>query len=279
VTPPILNQEFWGTCWAFAATEVMESYLMTQGITMPDGEPCNFSRLHLAYFAYSTYEFGGITLPAFTRRIPWLGNDEDPQNPIFDNGGFPERVVALLSRGTGPVLERDAPYPEIDSSTEDPEDFWSSYIPTAPYGLKNQFRLSKAPMYPYFKDDEAEKTQAEAIKNALMTKGGLYIEFYAGEPESQWNYFSQGEDPNHAVMLVGWDDDYDKKISGPITTRIATITTSTRKLMPRVKTAHGGYRTAGAREPMVSPSGRTDSIGSPTRTSRSCMTLLRWAWN
>jgi C1A family cysteine protease len=214
VTPPILDQKTWGTCWAFAATEVMESYLMTQGITMPDGEPYNFSRFHLAYFAYSTYEFGGITLPAFTRNAPWTEDEEHPQNPIFDNGGLSWQTVALLSRGTGPVLESDAPYPEInDSTVVNAGVFWPSYIPPAPYGLKSQFRLSKAPMYLYSKDDAR---QAEIIKNTLMTRGALGIAFCVNKIINQWNFFSSktefGDEiePDHAVMLVGWDDDYDK---------------------------------------------------------------------
>ena len=187
MTPPVVDQRDWGTCWAFASIEAMESNLLRQG------EDVRLSEFHLAYWTYSYDDVN--KLPGFTRNAPWEQSAEDPMNPIFDNGGLPENTVAILSRGTGPVLAADAPYPE-DVDDMDGYD-WKDFLPPAPYA-EPRYRLKEASFY----QDPSD------IKGALVTTGGLFIGFHAGHPIGGQNYYSEGEEPNHAVLLVGWDDDY-----------------------------------------------------------------------
>ena len=187
--PPVRNQRSWGTCWAFAGIEAIESSLLSETGTLH-----NLSELHLAYF---TYSFEGQDKPGFTR-----SNNNPEENPIFDNGGFPDQVMAMLSRGTGPVYESDAPYPAWLDNTDGYT--WANYIPPAPYA-STRFRLKNAFVF----------HNAEEVKRALIDVGGLSFAFQSDGGKYLYNgsnfYNSEGNaEPDHAVLLVGWDDNYPK---------------------------------------------------------------------
>jgi C1A family cysteine protease len=186
---PVVYQRNWGTCWSFATVKAMESSLLSEF-----GVPYNLSELHLAYFAYS---MEGPGRPGFTRHA-----DPESQNAIFDNGGSTEIAMAILSRGTGPAYEADAPYPEWLKVESD--DFtWKNYIPPAPYA-PTRFRLKELAV---FRD-------ADDIKKALMDTGGMKVSFkadakYLNDGVNFYNPYE--ENTNHAVTLVGWDDDYPRE--------------------------------------------------------------------
>ena len=187
--PPIRNQRSWGTCWAFSGIEAIESSILSETGTLQ-----NLSELHLAYF---TYSFEGQDKPGFTR-----SNKNPNENPIFDNGGFPEQIIAMLSRGTGPVYESDAPYPVWLDNTDGYT--WANYIPPAPYA-PTRFRLKNAFVF----------HNAEEVKRALIDVGGLSFAFQSDSGKYLYNrsnfYNSEGDaEPDHAVLLVGWDDNYPK---------------------------------------------------------------------
>ena len=191
--PPVRNQRSWGTCWAFAGIEAIESSLLSETGTLH-----NLSELHLAYF---TYSFEGQDKPGFTRTDPYKDPEEQP-NPIFDNGGTADQVIAMLSRGTGPVYESDAPYPVWLDTADDLT--WANYIPPAPYA-QTRFRLKSA--FVFHDDDE--------VKRALMDIGGMSVIFKSDGGKylhNKSNFYNseQNDFPEHAVLLVGWDDNYPK---------------------------------------------------------------------
>ena len=201
-TPPVRSQRSWGTCWAFAGVEAMESSLLVE-----TGKLHNLSELHLAYF---TYSFEGQDKPGFTRGgyNDGDGDEDEMNNVIFDNGGHISQIVSMLSRGTGPVSEEDAPYPEwLDSASDHT---WKNYIPPAPYA-PTRFRLKNAFYY----------SDAEDVKKALMTLGGLWFSYihdirqmgkdlYSSEMPTEED-FGEKLVGGHAVLLVGWDDHYPKE--------------------------------------------------------------------
>ena len=186
---PVLDQGMWGTCWSFAATESVESSLLSEGKGTYD-----LSELHLAYYAYVDES---ADKPAFTVTA------KENENPIFDNGGFPFQVPALYARGTGPVSEVDAPYPY--DWPNDPS-LWAAYRPSSAPTGRVAFRLRDALRF----------TSPDDVRRAVMDIGGLVF-LLAGDGKYRDDkngniYTHKPTAPNHAVMLVGWDDDYPKEV-------------------------------------------------------------------
>lgn len=103
-------------------------------------------------------------------------------------GGNPKKSNAYFVRGSGPVLESD------DSYNVDPNEVCnSSYTPIAYIG---DFRI--------FPTDQA------VVKQAIIDYGALYTNMYydAAYYNSSTNtyYYNGTNSTDHAVLLVGWDD-------------------------------------------------------------------------
>ena len=115
-----------------------------------------------------------------------------------DEGGNLSMATAYLARWSGPVLEKDDPY--------------DIYGYNSPKNLPRAKDLNKVIYYPSKKD--ALSTQ-KIIKKAIMDYGAVY------SPISYDNYFlnkrtfahydTRSANPNHAVTIVGWDDNYSRR--------------------------------------------------------------------
>ncbi|NEP81445.1 MAG: hypothetical protein F6K39_26740, partial [Okeania sp. SIO3B3] len=101
-------------------------------------------------------------------------------------GGTHALSIAYLSRGEGPVKESDDPYKSFDDRP--------SPGGTPPY---------------YVREMSIFNTDGE-MKQALMEEGSLYVTMhydrdYLNESSDTY-YYSGSGNGNHAVALVGWDD-------------------------------------------------------------------------
>jgi hypothetical protein len=100
--------------------------------------------------------------------------------------------TAYLTRWSGPVSEADDPYHDWDDRP-------------SPGGQCRKYLQS---VLWFFTDTN--------IKNALMTYGGIYVSMYWDsayyQPSEYTYYYSGSNSTNHAVTLIGWDDD--KAVTG-----------------------------------------------------------------
>jgi C1A family cysteine protease len=112
------------------------------------------------------------------------------------SGGNADMSTAYLARWSGPVNESDDPYNPNSN--------------VSPPGLPIRKHLQEVLIIP----DRANPLDNENIKQAIMTYGALYTHMY-------WNsayynstykayYYNGGTNINHAVAIVGWDDNFDK---------------------------------------------------------------------
>lgn len=181
----IRDQSPWGSCWSFASMATLESQLLTRNFAnKPD-----LSEMHLAYFVYGDTRTG----KSFYQK--------DKTENILDHGGNTGMAIALLSRA-GFVSEDTLPYAGESYTPPDklPEEYESS-----------GFRLKEAYDLGVLSGDAMK----DVVKNLIMTEGAVKISFFAGKGATSGNgtstrfYFDNtNEDKtNHAVVLIGWDDD------------------------------------------------------------------------
>ena len=133
--------------------------------------------------------------------LPGETNDFSENNMVnlhgfdwgFDDGGNASVSMAYLTRWDGPVNESDDPYPDEGGST----------------GAET---VRKHVQQVYLLPPKASATDNDAIKQALLDYGALYVNYY--HDDTYYNstyksyYYSGASNGNHAVAIVGWNDDF-----------------------------------------------------------------------
>lgn len=199
-TPEVRSQGTLGNCWAHASTACVEISMVKNDVI--DVEKADISESHLIYYIHRPVEdpLGG-TVGDYNYAI---------QNTIyemFNNGGTIGKSSGTLLSWMGPVLEKD--FYDYDYLLE-------NYNGTAQVEGLNDVDYAygnKAAIV--VETIEVPVGQREEMKKAVMEYGALGIHYYSSSSYFNANYAAQycpqSESADHAVAIVGWNDDFPKE--------------------------------------------------------------------
>ena len=196
--PAIRNQGGYGVCWAFSTISLLEINLLKNKLVADD---IDLSEFHLVNFTYNnvTDPLGGSAGDTTT----FLRSS----NSVTQNGGDIRMAFNSLMDWEGAVDETLVPYTAEVAST----------INTT--GLSDDLarKNTKIHLQNYYKVNMTNQTD---VKQAITDYGALSISYYAYGGHSSNKYYNSSTagyycydsntGTNHAVTVVGWDDNYSK---------------------------------------------------------------------
>lgn len=164
----VKDQKNGGNCWAFAAMASLESCILKATGEVLDLSEENMKNLLALYSDYG-----------YNNRLP-------------NDGGSHDLAIGYLVSWLGPVNESDDMYD--DKSHISP-------VLNSLMHIQNVLYLTRK-----------NATDNDAIKHAIMNYGAVATSMYFGSVKLSggkvYHYYTGSESANHAVTIVGWDDDF-----------------------------------------------------------------------
>lgn len=206
-----IRSQVLGSCWLYSALAAVESNLIKKGYA---DRTIDLSEFQLLYFMDRGFK---DPLGNFTNDFK-LSQTPPTMKESLESGGIQEAAISFLSLWCGPVLESQAP---MNDDVADREAYYA-YLDTVVLGEefaansgKWHFRASKACDY--------DSDHLDNVKELITAYGGVTMSFYndgyyydcAGNGQDAsyrypFNPSSHGVTANHAVEIVGWDDNYSR---------------------------------------------------------------------
>jgi C1A family cysteine protease len=181
----VKNQGMTNTCWAFSAIGSLESYLM-----LNRGLEYDFSERHMQYSTTRNFLDGQINIDGF--------------NSPLSNGGNMYFAMSYFNNGKGPILEDLMPF-ENNEDLIDISEIQNKPVSVDVNGIKVITNETGA----------CNSTSKTLIKDHILEYGGVMASIHFNSLESSYYgnnslYYNGTDNVNHAVVLVGWNDNYSK---------------------------------------------------------------------
>lgn len=195
--PDNRNQNPYGTCWAFSSLGLAEYDLIMDGVA---DKNIDLSELQLAYFTYNfvTDPLGG------TEGDKAKYYNENATSSYLNYGGNYLMASRRLGQWVGAANESDVPYRLASSTVSNGLDSKYAYAYDKAH-LENTYMINI-------------KQNAADVKSQIMEHGAAGVMYYHDDNSLYWDssnqyytyYDTAATGGGHAVMVVGWDDNFSK---------------------------------------------------------------------
>ncbi len=192
----IKNQQQTNSCWTFASLGMLESTLALMNYKNGINPIVyDFSERHMEYATSDTFK-DGTNKNGFHRKV--------------DSGGNSNTFEAYLTNGTGAISETEMPF-ENNTDLIELSKIQNVNVIT---------QLNDAINFPTYKATEDKTQIKQQMKQHINDYGGIYAQIYGASLYNNECYNNKtgalycDDDTkyqiNHAVLIVGWDDNYSK---------------------------------------------------------------------
>ncbi len=192
----VRNQGSENSCWAFTTLACLETNLALKN-----------KRAGKETKVYDFSEQYMVSSSFYNNYLNGLINNRGLNFKPYEGGNFETRAIGNITNGYGVVNEEDYPY----LNTEAPVDL---------NGLKNKKMVADVLDTITFsnpKNNDERISLVKKIKEHIVENGGVYTAIKALDignfkfnPFNGALYHNNEEYPNHAVTIIGWDDNYSK---------------------------------------------------------------------
>lgn len=197
---PVNNQSTMGLCWAFSIIKAVESSLIKQ-----TGEAYNFSEAWLA-----------------------ICKAMEDASYIIGDGGNSTSAINLIKK-YGLVLEEDCPYEVIyELNRVNYKDYYNYYKQFASFEIVNRLNETNLGVSNKYEDKLTTSERIETVKKHLLQYGAMsvsmntnscvndgdeinaYLNLQLTKIVNGFEYLNT----DHAVTLIGWEDDFSIIVDG-----------------------------------------------------------------
>ena len=192
----VRNQGSENSCWAFTTLACLETNLALKN-----------KRAGKETKVYDFSEQYMVSSSFYNNYLNGLINNRGLNFKPYEGGNFETRAIGNITNGYGVVNEEDYLY----LNTEAPVDL---------NGLKNKKMVADVLDTITFsnpKNNDERISLVKKIKEHIVENGGVYTAIKAPDignfkfnPFNGALYHNNEEYPNHAVTIIGWDDNYSK---------------------------------------------------------------------